>query len=70
MGKLTTEWDAAAVRAWLESRVAAARADQVTAERRGREGRTTATWPRRRRWSAPCCCAATRRRTRAHSPAS
>jgi uncharacterized protein YfkK (UPF0435 family) len=30
-------WDAAAVRTWLERRVAAARADQVTAERHGRD---------------------------------
>ncbi|WP_019517617.1 hypothetical protein [Sphingomonas sp. Mn802worker] len=32
------EWDGAAVRAWLSGRVAAARADQVTAQRRGRDG--------------------------------
>ncbi len=31
-------WDGAAVRTWLERRVAAARADQVTAERHGRVG--------------------------------
>jgi len=31
------EWDGAAVRKWLESRIAAARADQVAAERYGRE---------------------------------
>ena len=31
-------WDAAAVRTWLERRVAAARTDQVTAQRRGRSG--------------------------------
>jgi predicted RNase H-like nuclease (RuvC/YqgF family) len=30
------EWDGAMVRTWLESRVAAARADQVTAQRAGR----------------------------------
>ncbi len=30
-------WDGAAVRLWLESRIAAARADQVAAERYGRE---------------------------------
>jgi len=30
-------WDGAAVRTWLESRFAAARADQVAAERYGRE---------------------------------
>ena len=39
MTKPGTEWDGVAVRAWLESRIAAARADQVTAERRGRAGR-------------------------------
>lgn len=33
------DWDGAAVRAWLDSRIVAARADQATAERRGREGR-------------------------------
>jgi len=31
------EWNAAAVRAWLESRVAASRGDQVVAERGGRD---------------------------------
>jgi hypothetical protein len=31
------EWDGAAVRTWLESRIEAARADQVAAERYGRE---------------------------------
>jgi hypothetical protein len=31
------EWDGAIVRKWLESRVAAARTDQVVAERGGRE---------------------------------
>jgi len=31
-------WDGAAVRAWLQARILAARADQVAAERRGREG--------------------------------
>jgi len=30
-------WDGATVRTWLESRIAAARADQVAAERYGRE---------------------------------
>ncbi len=30
-------WDGAIVRTWLESRIAAARADQVAAERYGRE---------------------------------
>jgi hypothetical protein len=30
------EWDGATVRTWLESRIVAARADQVTAERNGR----------------------------------
>jgi hypothetical protein len=30
-------WDGVAVRTWLERRVAAARADQVTAERHGRD---------------------------------
>jgi hypothetical protein len=32
----TKEWSGATVRTWLESRVAAARADQVVAERGGR----------------------------------
>lgn len=32
-----TPWDGAAVRRWLESRIASARADQVSAERYGRE---------------------------------
>ena len=31
------EWNGAAVRTWLESRVAAARSDQVVAERGGRD---------------------------------
>jgi len=31
------QWDGVTVRTWLESRVAAARADQVAAERYGRE---------------------------------
>ena len=35
VGKPMTEWDGAAVRTWLDSRVAAARADQVAAERHG-----------------------------------
>ncbi len=38
MGKLATEWDGTAVRFWLDSRIAAARADQVVAERHGRAG--------------------------------
>lgn len=32
-----TEWDGARVRRWLDSRISAARADQVEAERHGRE---------------------------------
>lgn len=35
--KVVKAWDAAVVRRWLESRVAAARVDQVTAERGGRD---------------------------------
>lgn len=35
--KPVMEWDGAAVRTWLESRIVAARADQVVAERYGRE---------------------------------
>ena len=35
--KAVTEWDGAAVRTWLGSRILAARADQVAAERHGRE---------------------------------
>jgi hypothetical protein len=35
--KSVTEWNGKAVRVWLESRIVAARADQVTAERYGRE---------------------------------
>lgn len=35
--KKTEDWDGAAVRTWLESRIVAARADQVAAERYGRE---------------------------------
>jgi hypothetical protein len=35
--KPTKEWNGAIVRTWLESRVIAARADQVVAERGGRE---------------------------------
>ena len=31
------QWDGATIRIWLESRIAAARADQVAAERYGRE---------------------------------
>jgi hypothetical protein len=38
VGNPVAEWDGAAVRAWLNSRIVAARADQATAERRGREG--------------------------------
>lgn len=34
---MAKEWDGAVVRAWLESRIAAARTDQVAAERGGRE---------------------------------
>jgi hypothetical protein len=34
--KISTEWNAAGVRAWLDARIAAARADQVVAERGGR----------------------------------
>ena len=34
-----TPWAGAAVRTWLESRIVAARADQVSAERYGRERR-------------------------------
>lgn len=34
---MTKAWDAAAVRKWLESRVAAARSDQVSAQRGGRD---------------------------------
>jgi hypothetical protein len=37
VSKPVMEWDGAAVRAWLESRIVAARADQVAAERYGRE---------------------------------
>lgn len=37
MSKNMKDWDGAAVRTWLESRIVAARADQVTAERYGRE---------------------------------
>ncbi len=37
VSKTIKEWDGAAVRTWLESRVVAARADQVAAERYGRE---------------------------------
>lgn len=36
-GRVATEWDGVAVRKWLESRIAAARTDQVTAERGGWE---------------------------------
>ncbi|RZL72331.1 MAG: hypothetical protein EOP66_13835 [Sphingomonas sp.] len=35
-GVVVKEWDGAVVRTWLESRVVAARADQVVAERGGR----------------------------------
>lgn len=35
--KSSAPWDGAAVRRWLEARIAAARADQVSAERYGRE---------------------------------
>jgi len=37
MDKGVIEWDPAMVRTWLNSRIAAARADQVTAQRGGRE---------------------------------
>ena len=37
MGGAGSEWDGAAVRTWLESRIVAARAEQVAAERGGRE---------------------------------
>jgi hypothetical protein len=37
VAKTSTPWDGAAVRRWLEARTAAARADQVSAERYGRE---------------------------------
>lgn len=36
MSETPKQWDGAIVRAWLESRIAAARADQVAAERAGR----------------------------------
>ena len=36
VAKAVIEWDAAAVRTWLDSRIAAARANQVTAQRGGR----------------------------------
>lgn len=36
MTEAPKQWDGAVVRAWLESRIAAARADQVAAERGGR----------------------------------
>lgn len=37
MAELQKAWDGAVVRRWLESRIVAARADQVAAERYGRE---------------------------------
>lgn len=37
VAKIVREWDGTAVQTWLESRIAAARADQVRAERGGRE---------------------------------
>ena len=37
MAGTAKEWDGAAVRKWLESRVMAARSDQVVAERGGRD---------------------------------
>lgn len=37
MAKEITDWNAAAVCAWLDSRIVAARADQVSAQRGGRE---------------------------------
>ena len=39
MAEKTEAWNGAVVRTWLESRIAAARADQVTAERQGYERR-------------------------------
>lgn len=36
-GVMAKEWDGAVVRKWLQSRVTAARADQVVAERGGRD---------------------------------
>ena len=36
MAEASTPWDGATVRTWLEKRIVAARADQVTAERAGR----------------------------------
>lgn len=38
VSKMANEWDGAMVRKWLDSRVLAARADQVVAERLGRAG--------------------------------
>ncbi len=37
VSKNMKEWDGTAVRTWLESRIVAARADQVVAERYGRD---------------------------------
>ena len=37
MAEASKEWDGEAVRTWLQSRIVAARADQVTAEKYGRE---------------------------------
>ena len=38
MTKQVIDWNEAAVRTWLASRIASARADQVAAQRRGRDG--------------------------------
>ncbi len=38
MASVTTDWDGARVRTWLERRLAAARLDRVAADRRGYEG--------------------------------
>lgn len=38
MSAASTAWDAAAVQTWLDSRIVAARADQVAAERKGYDG--------------------------------
>jgi hypothetical protein len=37
VAEASKEWDGEAVRTWLQSRIVAARADQVTAEKYGRE---------------------------------
>jgi hypothetical protein len=38
MTKQVIDWNEAAVRTWLASRIASTRADQVAAQRRGRDG--------------------------------